>query len=84
MIIVETSSSRKPRLSPFHRPRFIVLLTTDITLPIMAAALMQFPLYGFIIGYSLSQRKVPWAAIVVAIHIAAALACFSGLIPNFS
>lgn len=57
-----------------------------ITPPILVSALVQFPVYGVLVGSGIGRRGVGWAvaAAVVLIHAVAAIACFSGLIPNFS
>jgi hypothetical protein len=49
----------------------------------MGVGLLQFPLYGALIGRNvaaLSSRAI----LVTAAHLIATLACFSGLLPQFS
>lgn len=68
---------------------FAMLLTRltgdSITLPLILLGLLQFPLYGVVIGLA-STRTV--GAVIVAMlifaHAVAAVICFSGAIPNFS
>jgi hypothetical protein len=57
-----------------------------ISLPTLVVALIQFPLYGAIAGWGIARGGIGWAvaAAVVLVHVLAAIACFSGLIPNFS
>lgn len=50
----------------------------------IGVALLQFPLYGACIGWMTARSRWRGVAILVGAHLAAALLCFSGLIPNFS
>ena len=60
-------------------------LTSDtITASVMIAAILQFPIYGALIGYSLARRKLFWIIVVIGVHLLAATACFFGAVPNFS
>jgi hypothetical protein len=68
---------------------YTMLLTlfagNTITLPLIALALAQFPIYGAIIGLSVQRRRVrAIGAIMLIAHALAAALCFSDLIPNFS
>lgn len=49
-----------------------------------AIALLQFPLYGALLGWS--RARASWGALILvaALHVAGAILCFSGLLPNFS
>jgi hypothetical protein len=57
-----------------------------ITQPLLALALAQFPLYGALIGATLSSRRTRTTAVVAIglFHAIAAAICFSGALPNFS
>ena len=61
-----------------------------ITFPLILLALVQFPLYGAIIGIATSKRPLARligcvaAVLIVVVHAIAVMKCFSGLIPNFS
>jgi len=58
-----------------------------IDLPILALALLQFPLYGVIIGWSLATSRraaIIGTASLLSLHAAAAALCFCGFLPNFS
>ena len=57
-----------------------------ISLPLVVLALIQFPSYGTIIGFSVSSFKNKWRIplVLTLIHLAFVVACFSGLLPNFS
>jgi hypothetical protein len=56
-----------------------------ITLPLIALALAQFPLYGAAIGYAASKGRITCAVVpLLVLHTLCAILCFSGLIPNFS
>ncbi|MBX3564081.1 MAG: hypothetical protein KF730_05825 [Sphingomonas sp.] len=50
----------------------------------ICTALLQFPLYGALSGWSVARKKYGVIALVGALHIAAAIWCFSGALPNFS
>jgi hypothetical protein len=68
---------------------FTMLLTRlagdTITLPFVALALVQFPLYGAVIGLAASKGRIALAVVpLLVVHAVAAALCFSGLIPNFS
>ena len=57
-------------------------LTSDtITQPLIALALIQFPLYGLVAG-SFSTR-LPLLGLLL-LHAASAALCFTGLLPSFS
>ena len=56
-----------------------------ITLPLLALALVQFPLYGAILGITGSKRRAALAGVLLlVVHTVAVIVCFSGAIPNFS
>ncbi len=52
----------------------------------LSVAMLQFPVYGAAMGIGASRprRLLGTCAIVAAGHASAAIACFSGLLPNFS
>jgi hypothetical protein len=53
--------------------------------PISAGlALLQFPLYGALLGWSRSHETYGALILVGFLHLAATIACFSGALPNFS
>jgi hypothetical protein len=47
-------------------------------------ALLQFPLYGALLGWSRAEKWYGGVLLVAALHLAAVTACFSGIIPSFS
>ena len=57
-----------------------------ISLPLRVLALIQFPVYGAIVGFSVSvlknRRLIP--AVLIFIHLAFVFLCFCGALPNFS
>jgi hypothetical protein len=68
---------------------YSMLLTraTDdsLTLPLLALGLVQWPLYGALLGFAASRGRALLAAILLLVaHAGAAALCFSGLLPNFS
>jgi hypothetical protein len=70
----------------FPYTMLLTRLTGDsITSPLIVLALMQFPLYGAVMGAARSRFSAAFTTgLVLAFHIAAAAVCFSGAIPNFS
>ena len=46
-------------------------------------ALLQFPIYGALLGSARRQRPL-FAVSIGAVHLAAAAACFAGTLPYFS
>lgn len=47
-------------------------------------ALLQFPLYGGLLGWSRSHKSYGALIVLGFLHLAATGACFSGALPNFS
>ena len=47
-------------------------------------ALLQFPLYGALLGWSRWRKSFRPLAALALLHLVAALACFSGALPDFS
>lgn len=69
----------------FPVPMLMTLLEGSIGPFAAGAALLQFPLYGALVGWSRARRRANRALVLLAsLHLAAAIACFSGLLPNFS
>ena len=50
----------------------------------IAIALLQFPAYGGLVGWASARGRHLPVLVVALAHLAAAVACFSGVIPNFS
>lgn len=50
----------------------------------IVAALAQFPVYGWIAGSAMAREEYGRLIAVAALHTAAVIACFSGVLPNFS
>lgn len=48
----------------------------------MGVGLLQFPLYGALIGRTVAA-KTSWILLLATAHLVAVLACFSGLLPQF-
>jgi|GraSoiStandDraft_46_1057282.scaffolds.fasta_scaffold354111_2 hypothetical protein len=49
-----------------------------------AVALLQFPFYGGLLGWAAARRVYLPAVGVGLLHLAGAIICFSGVLPNFS
>lgn len=49
----------------------------------MMTGLLQFPLYGVLVARALRTGPDRAAVIAAAAHLAAVIACFGGLLPNF-
>lgn len=69
----------------FSVPMLSTLLTHD-TIGMVAGglALVQFPFYGAVVGAARGRTGIIAILFVLTIHLLACLACFAGLIPNFS
>jgi len=66
---------------------FSMLLTGfegSIELVAMAVGLIQFPLYGAVIGRAVALQENTYIFQLMTVHMVAVLACFSGLLLNFS
>jgi hypothetical protein len=68
-------------LFPFSM--LISQLVGEIRLVALAVGLIQFPLYGAVVGRTVAAQSTSTFSLVTA-HIIAVLACFSGLLPQFS
>lgn len=69
----------------FPVPMLASLLTEDtIKVPSVVIALLQFPAYGALIGWSWARHMRYLPLLVATVHIVATILCFAGLLPNFS
>ena len=68
----------------FPLPMLLTLVEGEIGPVAAIAALLQFPIYGALFGWSIWRRKPFGAAILVSLHVVAAGACFGGALPTFS
>ena len=50
----------------------------------LSVALIQFPLYGALLGWSISRKSYKAAVLAASLHLAAAVMCFMGILPSFS
>jgi hypothetical protein len=50
----------------------------------IAAALLQFPIYGVLLGWSVARKNFAPAIAIMLAHIITAIVCFAGALPNFS
>lgn len=66
---------------------FSMLLTRlegSIGLVAMSVGLFQFPLYGALVGRTVALRTYQALYMLMAAHLVAVLASFTGLLPDFS
>lgn len=68
----------------FPGPMLLTLIEGQIGAICLVFALLQFPLYGLTLGWCFVRENYLPAAVLLALHVVATLACFSGAIPNFS
>jgi hypothetical protein len=68
----------------FPLPMLLTLVEGSIGPLAGGAALIQFPLYGALFGWSHSRKSYGALILLAVLHLAAAIACSSGLLPNFS
>jgi hypothetical protein len=50
----------------------------------LSIGLIQFPLYGALLGWSMRRKSYRAAILVALLHLVAVTACFTGLLPYFS
>jgi hypothetical protein len=46
--------------------------------------LLQFPIYGTVLGWSIARKNYLPAVVLTLAHIVVASVCFAGALPNFS
>lgn len=66
---------------------FSILLTLvegSIGIAGITAAVLQFPLYGATLAWSLARENYRALTVLAAVHFIAVLICFSGTVPDFS
>jgi len=69
----------------FPAPMLLTLLDHDtIGAFSIGIGLLQFPVYGALLGWSVARKNYLPAFAVTTAHIIAAVACFAGTLPNFS
>ena len=68
----------------FHVPMLLTLVEDSIGPFSIALTLLQFPLYGAVTGYGIARNSWRPPLLLSAIHLAGVIACFSGVLPNFS
>ena len=64
----------------------LTLLTNDeIVLPLRVLAVLQFPVYGVLIGYAAKRGHVLRdGLLLITLHVVAVVFCFAGLLPYCS
>ena len=69
----------------FPTPMLLTLLEGDrIGAISIGVGLLQFPIYGALIGWSVVRRNNRPVVVIALAHMIAALVCFTGTLPNFS
>jgi hypothetical protein len=69
----------------FPAPMLLTLVEGDrIGTLSIATALLQFPIYGLVLAWGLLRKTNIPIFVLAALHIIAAIVCFSGTLPNFS
>lgn len=69
----------------FPAPMLLTLLEGDrIGAFSIVSGLLQFPIYGTLLGWSVGRNNYLPAIVVTVVQIAAVSACFAGTLPNFS
>lgn len=68
----------------FPVPMLLARVEGSIGLFSVAAAIVQFPLYGGLLGGFLRGRACAAAMLTASLHIGAAIVCFAGASPDFS
>lgn len=69
----------------FPVPMLLTLLQGDsIGAFSIVVGLLQFPIYGLLLGWSIARRSWVPVVMILVIHMIAASACFAGILPNLS
>jgi len=68
----------------FPAPMLLTLIEGEIGSLAMAAALVQFPLYGALLGRARARGRDNAMIWIAGVHLGAVLLCFAGLFPSFS
>ena len=68
----------------FPAPMLLTLVEGSIGQLAMTVGLLQFPAYGALLAWANVRDKYLPVILAASAHLAAAAACFSGALPNFS
>ena len=68
----------------FPAPMLLTLVEGSIGQLAMTVGLLQFPAYGALLAWASSGANICRSSWPPPLHLAAAVACFSGALPNFS
>jgi hypothetical protein len=68
----------------FPLSMLLTLVEGRIGMVSVGLALLQFPLYGALLGWTLWRQSYGAAMAVASLHLVAAIACFAGILPGFS
>jgi hypothetical protein len=68
----------------FPASMLLTLIEGSIGPLAIAVGLLQFPLYGALMGWAIACEKIWLIAVVAFAHLAAVIFCFFGVLPDFS
>jgi len=68
----------------FPVPMLLTLVEGRIGIVSGGLAVLQFPLFGALLSWSFWRKSYAAAAAVVSLDLVAAIACFAGVLPDFS
>ena len=68
----------------FPLPMLLTLLEGAVGAVSIAVGLLQFPVYGALLGWSVTRKNHLPAVVVTLAHVIAASVCFAGALPSFS
>ena len=69
----------------FPVPMLLTLLQGDtIGVLSIGLALLQFPIFGALVGWCMAKENYLPAIAIILTHVVAASVCFAGMLPNFS
>ena len=68
----------------FPGSMLLTLVEGSIGTVSIAVGLLQFPVYGGLLGWTIARKRYLPALVAASAHMVAALVCFSGVLPSFS
>jgi len=68
----------------FPLPMLLTLVEGSIGVLSITLILLQFPIYGVLLGWARVRNAGLPVLVVALLHLGATIACFTGMLPNFS